>query len=116
MNLMMAIPLLLYALMPQAVGGSGTIHGTACDFDGCKPISGARISVEIPNSGGVTRTVITDETGGFTLTQLPAGRYQLEAQADAFNPVALLPLVTLSDGGRADDLRVLMALSFCGSG
>jgi len=54
------------------------------------------------------RTSITDETGVFTLTQLPAGRYQLDAQADTFNPVAVLPLVTLLDGGRADDLRVLM--------
>ena len=107
MDLLVAL-LLVCALTihgPQAVG---TIQGIACDVGSCNPIRGVRVSVEIPNSAGLRRTAITADSGVFTLSDLPPGRYQLEAEADGFNPAAVLPLVTLSLGGRADGLRVLM--------
>jgi Carboxypeptidase regulatory-like domain len=104
---LIAVPLLIYALTMQVVGNSGTIQGTACELDGCRPIAGVRISLQLPNSAGTRQTVST-ETGAFIFRGLPPGRYQLEAEADGFSPVAVLPLVTLSEGGRVDDLRVLM--------
>jgi hypothetical protein len=109
MNLI-AAAISMCALMVQVplAGTSGTIQGAVCDVEGCKPIRGARVSVEIPNSGGMKQTAITDQTGTFRFPQLPAGKYQLEAEADDFIPVATLPFVTLDDGGRVEDLKVLM--------
>src|SRR5215467_957674 len=87
----------------RALVGSGRIQGRVCELDGCNPIKGARIGLS--NSGGVTRTAITDDTGGFQFSQLPAGRYVLEAEADDFLSVAALPLITIADGGRAEDVK-----------
>jgi Carboxypeptidase regulatory-like domain len=87
---------------------SGRIEGTVCEIDGCNPIKGARVRIEIPNSGGMTRTAITDNAGGFQITQLPTGRYVLEVEADDFVPVAALPIVSIAEGGRANDVRVFM--------
>lgn len=97
-----------FALLLQAPRlPSGTIQGIVCEVHGCSPIAGVRVSVEIPRSGE-QRTVVSDEHGEFRFSQLPAGRYQLEADAPDFNPVAVLPLVTIGDGGRAEDVTVFM--------
>jgi hypothetical protein len=87
---------------------SGTIQGKVCELDGCNPIRGARIEIEIPNSGGMTRTAVSDSAGGFVFSQLPGGRYVLEAEASDFVPVAQMPIIAISEGGRAEDIEIYM--------
>src|SRR5262249_6112302 len=88
--------------------GSGRIQGTVCEFDGCSPIKGARVVIEIPNSGGLRRIATSGDAGGFQFTDLPAGRYVVEAEADDFISVAALPVIAIGDGGRAEDVKVFM--------
>ena len=106
MNAVAAIFGLLLILQSPA-GPSGTIEGIVCQIDGCQPIAGARISLELPNSNE-KRTVTSSETGAFHFSQLLAGRYELQAEAKDFNPAAAMPLVALGNGGRAEDITVYM--------
>jgi len=101
MNAVAAVFSLLLILQAPA-GPSGTIEGIVCQIDGCQPIAGARISLELPNSNE-KRTVTSNENGAFHFSQLPAGRYELQAEAKDFNPVAVMPLIALANGGRAED-------------
>ena len=87
---------------------SGRIQGTVCELDGCSPIKGARVTIEPTNSVGLKRIVTTDDAGGFQFSELPAGRYVLEAEAKDFIAVAALPLIAIGDGGRAEDVKVFM--------
>ncbi len=97
----------LSLILQAPAGPSGTIEGVVCQIDGCQPIAGARISLELPNSSE-KRTVISSENGAFHFSQLPAGRYELQAEAKDFNPVAVMPLIALANGGRAEDITVYM--------
>jgi hypothetical protein len=67
-----------------AVAPRGSVRGRVLDPQG-RPVPAARVSVEGPSS---SRTVETDATGAFTVLELPAGRYRLEAKADGFAPRA----------------------------
>jgi protocatechuate 3,4-dioxygenase beta subunit len=100
--------LLTCAFEPAPAPAAGKIEGKVCELDGCSPIEGVRVVIELPNSGGVSRTAITDAAGGFRFSQLPPGRYVLEAEAEDFLPVAALPLMTITDGGRAEDVHIFM--------
>src|SRR5215468_1262656 len=97
----------LSLILQAPAGPSGTIEGIVCQIDGCRPIAGARISLELPNSNE-KRTVTSSENGAFHFSQLPAGRYELQAEAKDFSPVAVMPLVALANGGRAEDITVYM--------
>jgi hypothetical protein len=106
MNAVAAVFSLLLILQAPA-GPSGTIEGIVCQIDGCQPIAGARISLELPNSNE-KRMVTSNENGAFHFSRLPAGRYELQAEAKDFNPVAVMPLIALANGGRAEDITVYM--------
>ena len=61
---------------------SSSIVGTATDTTDAA-VSGARISVT-NLSTGIARTVTTDSAGDYVVTQLPPGRYKIEATASGF--------------------------------
>jgi carboxypeptidase family protein len=95
-------------LQNPAATGSGKIQGTVCELDGCSPISGAHVAIEPANSATPTRMTTTTEAGAFEFADLPAGRYLLEAEADDFGSVATLPLISISNGGRVEDVKIFM--------
>jgi hypothetical protein len=86
----------------------GTIEGIVSEVDTGNPIAGARVSVDIPDSGGLRRTATTDQSGVFRLSELPPGRYDLQAEAHGSVPVAVMPLVRLGAAGRVENLRIVM--------
>ncbi len=60
----------------QSPAGTGYISGTVIAIATGQPLSAARVNL----SGGVNgRTAVTDAQGHFEFTQLPAGRYNLNA-------------------------------------
>src|SRR5690242_11125726 len=80
------------------------IVGTVADSTGG---SLANVKVTAQNvDTELTRTVQTDSTGGYQLTLLPIGRYQVTAEAAGFK-TAKLPEITLAQGDRARvDIRM----------
>ena len=64
---------------PPAV--SGTITGTISTEDGKSGIQGRKVTA-VNLDTGVRRTVISSETGGYTL-QVPPGKYRMEVELAA---------------------------------
>src|SRR5215831_3423020 len=61
---------------------SGTLVGNATDATGAVV---PKASVTATNeSTGVTRTTLTDDSGYFTLAQLPPGEYRVAVTAEGF--------------------------------
>ena len=44
------------------------------------------VTVTVANDTGLVRTAVTDENGGYLLTNLPIGPYQLEVSLQGFRP------------------------------
>jgi hypothetical protein len=84
------LPLILAALATAGVaaraqsGSAGTIHGTVTDPTGAV-IPGA--TVHLANQvSQFDRTVTTDATGQFTITNVPFNPYKINASAKGFSP------------------------------
>jgi Carboxypeptidase regulatory-like domain len=85
LGLMIAVSLLPGSLAAQAV--TGTILGTVTDSTGAL-IPGATITLTHAGTG-LTRTVVTDGAGEYTVPSLPTGRYSLTAELSGFKTVSL---------------------------
>lgn len=83
---LLAVLLLLTAL-PVAAQGSGSIRGVITNIKAKRPIEGARISLV-----GTSYQVVSDKTGSFAFTGLPAGNYVIQAAAIGFSTMSS-PLV-----------------------
>jgi hypothetical protein len=77
----MSILLLAVPAFPQAVAVA-EVHGTVVDSTGAA-IPGAQVSMT-ETGKGVTRTTVTDETGHYSLPNLPVGPYRLEVHLAGF--------------------------------
>lgn len=85
-NLLSALPrllllLALIAMLPlQAAeeGALGTVKGTVIDRASTTPLQYVTISVLSPEGGKVQQADVTDASGSFNLTGLPAGNYRLQ--------------------------------------
>jgi hypothetical protein len=85
LGLVVALGLLPAALAAQAV--TGTILGTITDTSGAA-VPGA--TVTLTNTGtGLSRTVVTDSAGEYTLPQLPTGKYKMTAELPGFKTATL---------------------------
>lgn len=62
--------------------GNSSIRGTLIDPNGAV-IPGVRLEVR-NEQGGQTRTVVSDSSGNYLITDLPKGKYTLTAEAAAF--------------------------------
>ncbi|MEW6730214.1 MAG: TonB-dependent receptor [Acidobacteriota bacterium] len=74
-----------------AQGGTGTISGVITDQSGAT-LAGAPLVVT-SEATGLTREVVADESGNFSVTLLPPGRYQLKAAVEGFKTVLLTDVV-----------------------
>jgi hypothetical protein len=77
--------LLLVVLSRTATHGQALtvqINGTVTDQSG-SAVPGVEVTAEQTDTGA-RRTVVTDETGSYLLTQLPLGPYRLEAKKEGF--------------------------------
>lgn len=62
---------------------TATLSGTVTDPSGAV-VPGAQVSV-VGNATGLTRTVVTDSVGSYTVPSLPPGDYQVRATAAGFS-------------------------------
>ena len=62
--------------------GTAQIHGTVSDSSG-SAVPGAEVKATQTETG-VARTAISSATGGYVLTNLPTGPYQLEVSKQGF--------------------------------
>lgn len=74
--------LLLAALSGSAQSISSSIVGTVTDQSGAV-VPGVSIAVKNLDTG-IQTTATTDNVGNYTVTQLPPGRYQIQAEATGF--------------------------------
>jgi hypothetical protein len=81
--LLLAVPAAIPVWAAQG-GNAGTVHGTATDPSGALiPNASVRISNQL---SGFERTVKTDATGQFTVTNVPFNPYRVTVTADGFAP------------------------------
>jgi hypothetical protein len=80
---LLAVPLLSSCfLTAQSLGGAGTIQGQVLDPSNAL-VPNATVEIKNPVTG-YTRTVITDNTGSFTFTNIPRNAYHLSVTAQGF--------------------------------
>jgi hypothetical protein len=71
-----------YAAWAQAQAANGNIEGTARDTSGA-PLPGVTVTVTNMDTG-TTRSVVTNESGGYRAPLLPLGRYRVSAELQGF--------------------------------
>jgi outer membrane receptor protein involved in Fe transport len=101
--------LAVFLLLVAAVGGvaqivSGTLVGTATDASGAV-VPDARITAT-NLATGISRSVLTDASGGYTLAQLPPGTYRVTASAAGFSTYEVSGIVLLVDQTARVDVRL----------
>jgi Carboxypeptidase regulatory-like domain len=107
--LLLLYVILISALLPvQSATATGRIEGIVCEVDSCAPVKGARVTIEPLGPTGTTQMVRADDSGIFQFSGVPAGRYELQVEAAGFRSVAALPIVTVADGTRAQDVKLFM--------
>src|SRR5713101_433128 len=75
---------LCVALRTSGQGGAtGAITGTVLDKSG-REVAGAKVTALNESTREVLRTEVTDSSGLFTMTLLPAGTYTIQVTADGF--------------------------------
>lgn len=73
-----------WTVLGQNLGNAGTVKGTVSDPSGAV-IPGATATIYNPVTG-FTRTASTDNSGGFTITNVPFNPYHLTVTATGFAP------------------------------
>src|SRR5882724_7413201 len=63
----------------------GAIQGTVTDPNG-EVIVGAEVSIRNPDTG-LTRTVQTDDTGSYLVSELPIGTYEVNVKRTGFHNI-----------------------------
>ncbi len=79
----LALVLLLTSPMLFAQGTTGTITGTVTDPSGA-PINGASVTVRSVDTNAA-HTVVTSNTGTYTVPMLPPGSYDIKVEAPGFS-------------------------------
>lgn len=90
----------LFSLGARAQVTTADVVGTVTDSSGAV-LAGAKVVIE--NLGtGVAQTAVTNETGNYVLTLLPAGRYKLDVAVTGFKRFSVPELIV----GAGDRARV----------
>jgi hypothetical protein len=86
-------PDISFALIPY--NGQTGISGRITNANAQLPISGATIHAQGPNGNG---TAESGDFGSYFVSGLPAGRYQVQAEADGYQPLTYPDSVTVVSG------------------
>src|SRR6516225_7215671 len=89
---------LLYGLfvVPMTAQNFGRISGSLADSSGAVM---PNVAVHVVNEGtGVDRSAITNETGSYVVTNLPAGSYTVKTEPAGFQGEARTGLTLVADG------------------
>ena len=79
----------------------GSIQGTITDITGAA-IPGAQVKVFSPGTG-LTRTVTTNDLGGYVASELPLGTYNITVEKEGFRTTTLTDIpVSVGSAARAD--------------
>jgi hypothetical protein len=91
----------LFACTLSAQSFRGSIQGTVTDTTGAA-VPGAQVKVFSPGTG-LSRTVVTNDLGGYVVSELPLGIYSLTVSRDGFKSVTLTKIpVSVGAASRAD--------------
>src|SRR5437867_3949098 len=104
----MAVFLVTLILQVPATRTLSSVQGIVCEIGQCKPIRGVQISLVATSSDDIIRTAISDQTGAFSLFQIPAGKYRIEASEDEFTLVNGPVSITVVEGESLEGLRLAM--------
>jgi hypothetical protein len=92
---------LIFACSSSAQTFRGSIQGTITDSSGAA-IPGAQVKVSSPSTG-LTRTVSTNDLGGYVASELPLGTYNITVEKEGFGSVKLTGIpVSVGSPTRAD--------------
>jgi hypothetical protein len=75
------------AALPALAQGTSVITGTVMDAETKKPLADTVVTATSPNLQG-EKTILTDETGLYRLSQLPPGTYTLRFENEGHKPYA----------------------------
>jgi len=75
----------LLLALPAAAQTTGTLSGQVVDANSQQPVVDAVVIAQSPAMQG-EQTAVTDATGAFEITLLPAGTYALNVQREGFQP------------------------------
>lgn len=78
---------MIFSAGALAAESSGTLAGVVVDAATQNPVPEAQVTARGPALLG-EQTAVTDETGAFEMTFLPAGTYGLSVKRDGFQPFA----------------------------
>src|SRR5918993_1838185 len=100
----MCLALLLSALPALAQNISGRIDGHVTDSSGAV-LPGATVTV-LNEGTGLTRNLVTDESGLFTATNLPVGIYSVTAELQGFRRQQKTGINLTADGRVTTDMAL----------
>jgi hypothetical protein len=95
---------ILFSLFSQAPL-TGTLEGTVCEVETCKPVPGARVAIATPGIQNSRKTTITDVAGRFRF-QLAPGKYILDVAADNFALTGNTPFLSIDDGASFQTIKI----------
>jgi hypothetical protein len=92
---------LIFICTLNAQSFRGSIQGTITDSTGAA-ISGAQVKIFSPGTG-LTRSVTTNDLGGYVASELPLGNYNITVEKDGFRTTTLTNIpVSVGSAARAD--------------
>lgn len=91
----------LASFMCATAGEAQTVRGTVTDAASGEPLGYATIRVIEANTG-----VWTDDNGEFEITDLPVGRYTIEASSVGYNPVVIQEVLVSSNKDVTLDISI----------
>jgi hypothetical protein len=95
---------ILFSLFSQAPL-TGTLEGTVCEVETCKPVPGARVAIATPGVQNSRKTTISDIAGRFRF-QLVPGKYILDVAADNFALTGNTPFLSIDDGAVVQTIKI----------
>ncbi len=92
--------ILCFAVVCSAQTFRGGIQGTVTDPNGAV-VPGAEVTITSPDTG-LTRTIVTDDNGAFSVSELPIGSYRVIVKKSGFQSPPVSARVEVATTTRAD--------------
>ncbi len=92
--------ILCFAVVCSAQTFRGGIQGTVTDPNGAV-VPGAEVTITSPDTG-LTRTIVTDDSGAYSVSELPIGSYRVIVKKSGFQSPPVSARVEVATTTRAD--------------